>query len=215
MSKVSEIIISSGVSTGLLVALGFILKNWFLERLKGAIKQEYAKDLEDHKNNLRRETDLELTKLRGNVEVEVKKAELKFSLYSQKQFELYNDLWLRLCELRTSMNELWQEASNENLWDFQGKLLKAFDVLEQKAILIEEQHYDELHMILKSFANYHMGKKTLIDARREKEGMIDSHTIEQLINHNMELRGRLLSYLGQMKNCLRSQICGQPNMRGN
>ena len=197
-------------SAGILLAIGFLCRNWFIARITHSIKHEYDKDLELHKDSLRKETDLELTKLRGSVEVEVEKAKLKFSLYSQKQFELYNDLWLRLCELRTSMNELWQDASSKNLWDFQEKLLKARDVLEQKAILIEQQHYDELCYILSEFGGYEVGKQALINLRRDKEQgrRFDKYQIEELINHNMETRGQLLKYLDQMRDCLRSQISG-------
>ena len=217
MSKILEIIVSSGVSTGLLVVLGFILRNWFLERLKGSIKQEYAKDLEDHKDNLRKETDTELTRLSGNVSVEVEKAKLKMSFYSEKQFDLYNELWLSLCKLKNTMNELWAHVDVENLRVFQKQLLVTDDLLEQKSILIEPNHYDELRKILNQFGSYRLGKKTLIDLR-EEQGEIrnfDTEDIRSQIHENGQHRQELLDYLPQMRDCLRSQICGQANTRGN
>ncbi len=217
MSKILEIIVSSGVSTGLLVVLGFILRNWFLERLKGSIKQEYAKDLEDHKDNLRKETDTELTRLSGNVSVEVEKAKLKMSFYSEKQFDLYNELWLSLCKLKNTMNELWAHVDDENLRVFQKQLLVTDDLLEQKSILIEPDHYDKLRKILNQFGSYRLGKKTLIDLR-EEQGEIrnfDTEDIRSQIHENGQHRQELLDYLPQMRDCLRSQICGQANTRGN
>ncbi|MBE3144762.1 MAG: hypothetical protein IMZ61_12705, partial [Planctomycetes bacterium] len=165
---------------------------------------------EVHKEKLRKETDSELTKLRGSVEVEVEKVKLRFSLYSQKQFELYNDLWLKLCELRRAMDGLWREATTENLWNFQEKLLSARDVLEQRAILIEPHHYNELHHILNEFGYYQMGKLNLIEMRREKERgrIFEDELIGQLIIHNGQLKTKLQTYLDQMRDCLRSQISG-------
>ena len=91
-------------SVVLLSAITFICKKWFIARITESIKHEYAKELENHKNDLRRETDTELTRLNGNVAVEVEKARLKLSFYSEKQFDLYNELWVNLCEL--SIEEL-------------------------------------------------------------------------------------------------------------
>ncbi len=196
------------ISAGILTAIVFIFRNWFLARITKSVQHEYDKDLEKHKEILRKETDSQLMKLRGNVEIEVEKAKLRFNLYSQKQFELYNDLWLKLCELRTSMNDLWQEASREKLWDFQDKLLKAYDVLDQKAILIEQNHYEELRKILKEFVNYQMGKQTLIEMKRNKQNWFDDADIQGLIHSNMESRDKLLKNLEQMMVYLRNQISG-------
>ena len=197
-------------STVLLSAIAFMCKKWFIARITESIKHEYAKELESHRNNLRRETDTELTRLNGNVAVEVEKAKLKLSFYSEKQFELYNELWLNLCELRIAMNDLWNEVNSDNLWDFQEKLIKSYDMLEQKALLIEPRHYDELRGILNEFGNYQMGKDSLLKLRREqKRGReIPEEQVEQMVFHNMDSRGKLLNYLEQMRNCLRSQISG-------
>lgn len=205
-----EIGLTTISSTVLLSAIAFMCKNWFITRITESIKHKYAKELENHKNNLRRETDTELTRLNGNVAVEVEKAKIKLSFYSEKQFELYNELWLNLCELKRSMNELWNEVTRDNLWDFQEKLIKTYNVLEQKALLIEPLHYDELRGILNEFGNYQMGKETLLKLRREQESgrEFSEEQIEEMVIHNVNSRGKLLNYLEQMIDCLRSQISG-------
>lgn len=195
-------------STGILLAVGFLLRNWFITRITKSVQHEYNKDLEKHKDQLRKETDSELTKLRGGIEIEVEKAKLKFNLYSQKQFELYNDLWLKLYDLKISMNNLWQKASKENLWEFQDKLFNAYEILDQKAILIEQDHYEKLKELLNEFANYHMGKNTLIEIRRQKPDWVEDGHIERLIFHNMGIRDKLLESIEQMRNYLRNQISG-------
>src|SRR5215510_13537465 len=34
--------------------------------------------------------------------------------YSETQFQLYNDLWSSLCDLRIAGDQLWEEASSQN-----------------------------------------------------------------------------------------------------
>jgi len=206
---ITTIATSTGIS--IVAVLIFVSRNWFLERLKGSIKHEYAKGLEDHKNDLRKETEVELVRLSGNVSVGVEKAKLKMRFYSEKQFDLYNELWLSLCNLKNTMNKLWAHVDEENLRKFQGQLLETDDLLEKRAILIEPRHYQELRSILSEFMNFQLGKKTLLELQLEQGGLRDFNTEEarQLINRNRQHREALLNYLPQMRDCLRSQICGQ------
>jgi len=209
LKQIIPIVSSTGISV--VAVLIFVSRNWFLIRLKNSIKHEYTKNIEDHKNNLRKETDAELSRLNGKVSIEVEKAKLKMSFYSEKQFNLYNELWENLCELKVAMNELWAVINQENLIKFQEQLLKTDDLLEKRAILIEPHHYQKLRNILSEFGNYQLGKKSLYDLREEQGEIRNFNTLEiqTLIERNSLHRNALLNYLPKMLYCLRKQICGQ------
>jgi len=197
-------------SVSLLTILGFTVKKWFIVRITESVKHEYGRELEKYKDTLRKETDTELTKLNGKVEIEVEKAKLKHSFYSEKQFELYNELWLNLCQLKSAMDKLWDDGNSTNLWDFQEKLIAARDMLIQKAILIEPSHYNELREVINEFINYQNGEDSLIKiGQAQEKGKIfpDGH-IERLITHHIDSRTKLILYIEKMRNCLQNQICG-------
>lgn len=197
-------------SAALLAAIGFIFRNWFVARITESIKHEYSKELESHKDNLRKHTDSELTKLHGEVNVEVEKAKLKFSFYSECQFKTYNELWLNLCELKSSMFELWTSASQDNLLNFRDKLVKASDVIERNSLLIEPDHYSQFQRILNEFDQFQLGKQTLMELRQEDiSGSFVNHDIRDWINHNLQTKTNLLNCIREMRDCLRNQICGQ------
>jgi hypothetical protein len=193
-------------STGILLAIGYLLRNWFITRVTKSIQHEYDKDLENHKEQLRKKTESELTKLNGRVEVEVEKAKLKFNLYSQKQFDLYNDLWIKLDELKKAMFYLKIQKNEEALLDFRNKLMKARDVLDQQGILIEPDHYEELHQIFNKLVDYETGQEILMQGHTKN---IDDKHVTELIQNIMQNEAELEDKINRMKNYLRNQISGR------
>jgi hypothetical protein len=193
-------------SAALLSGIVFLLRKWIIDRLTQSIKHEYDKDLENHKEQLRKETESELTKLNGKVEVEVEKAKLKFNLYSQKQFELYNDLWIKLCELEKAKFYLKIQKNEETLLDFRDKLMKARDVLDQRGILIEPDHYEELHQIFNKLVDYETGQEILMQGHTKD---IDDKHVTELIQKIMRNEAELEDKINRMKNYLRNQISGR------
>jgi hypothetical protein len=175
-----------------------------------SIKHEYDRDLQTHKDSLRKQTETQLMKLNGEIGLEIEKAKLKMSFYSEEQFKLYNELWVSLCQLKNKMEELWASANYENLMEFTQQLIDTSDKLEQKALLVEPAHYEKLRRILGQFGNYKLGKKTLIELRQEQNETrnVGPREIRRLINRNRQLRDELLEYLPQMRDSLRQQISG-------
>jgi len=108
------------------------------------------------------------------------------------------------------MNRLWDSIHEDDLWEFQRQLLKVDDMLERNGLLIEQQHYDELRMIINDFGNYRLGKETLREMRQE-QGVSETFgdtQVQILVNNNRQLRQKLVEYLPHMKMCLRNQING-------
>ncbi|WP_396193161.1 hypothetical protein [Flavobacterium sp.] len=86
--------------------------------------------------------------------------------YTDKQFELYSNLWSSLNDLKILGDDLWLEAEPRLLIKF-SKQLKATKLeVEKASLFIEDDHYKQLTEILKSFAEYEIGKSRLIDIRQ-------------------------------------------------
>lgn len=206
-----DILISSVGSAALLGAVTWLSKNWIKARLENAIKHEYSIKLESHKNELREETDKELIDLKNQTKVEFEKFRVRIGPYSEKQFERYNELWVKMVELKSGMNDLWDHAGEKTLKKFSEDLRELVETLEKSALLVEPVHYEELMDSMNVFARYQFGKQTLIDLRRISgdryvEGVTER--ISQLINENEGSRRRLLSALDSLMDTMRKQING-------
>jgi len=208
-----EILGVTGSSAVLILILVFLTRNWFLARIKNSIKYEYESDLRKLDNSLREKTESELAKMKSKLSLELEIAKIKMGPYSEKQFDTYNELWRSLCDLKYSMLQLWQDVLEEDFNDFSKKLDITTINLEKSALLIEDHHYKELMSILNEFASYQMGKRSILEWRRfqDKNYQVDQDALRKMINDNRKTKKRLLEYLPQMMNCLRSQISGKNN----
>lgn len=207
---VLQVLTPTFIVSALIAILVFLSRNLILARLKGSIKNDYAKQLTNYENNLELRTEIELAKLNSRLSLELELAKMKLKPYSEQQFILYNELWQSLCDLKFSMELLWARASEDYLMEFADRLATTSDKLEKSALLIEPQHYQELNEILNSFGEYHLGKQALknIWQNRPTTNPINDAEIRHLIEINGDMRNRLRTYLPEIKECLRKQICG-------
>lgn len=206
-----DIVISSASSAALLGAVAWLSKNWIKARLENAIKHEYSVKLESYKNELREKTDKELIDLKNQAKIEFENFRVRVGPYSEKQFERYNELWVKMVELKSGMNELWDHAGENALKKFSRDLRELVGTLEKSALLVEPEHYEELMDSMNVFARYQFGKQTLIDLRRISgdryvEGVTEK--ISQLINDNEGSRLRLIKALDRLMDTMRKQING-------
>jgi hypothetical protein len=208
---ITEALGAAGIGGIMIVVLVFLSRHWYVERLKNSIKHEYDVILTDYGNELRKKTDTELAKVNATLSMEIELTKLRMGPYSEKQFDLYNDLWRCLCDLKHAMELLWDHASGKNVTDFASRLADASHKLEQSSLLVEPGHYRELNDLLNQFGNYQLGKEKLIELRGDRTGRnpIDETSIQRLIDQNGENRQNLLAYLPQMMQCMRSQISGE------
>ncbi|HKI62015.1 MAG TPA: hypothetical protein VKA31_06955 [Mariprofundaceae bacterium] len=203
--------ISSLGSAVLLAAVAWLARHLIKERLANAIKHEYSLKLESHKDELKKKTDKELLELKNQATLEFEKYKVRIGPYSEKQFERYNELWVKMVELKRGMNELWDHAEESALEKFSSDLRYLINTLEKSALLVEPGHYEELVDSMNVFARYEIGKKTLISLRKTTgdkyiEGVTEN--ISQLINENEENRLRLLAALESLMDSMRKQING-------
>lgn len=212
MSEFILRVLSTSAATAILLSIAvFVFKTVISEKIKRAVKHEYDAKIKKLDDDLRRKTEIELSKLNNRLSMELELAKIKFGPYSESQFGIYNELWKSLCNLKYSMLELWDEASKSNLNSFSKQLFDTNMKLENSALVIEENHYIELMKILNEFANYELGKKILIEYRKQRVPSPERHQIQKMINENSRIKNSLLEILQIIRSSLRRQISGQNN----
>ena len=205
-----QILTPTFIVSCLFAILVFSGRNWILVRLKNAVKYDYDIKLKQFESDLNMRTQIEMAKLNNRLTMELEIAKTKIGPYSEKQFDLYNELWTSLCDLKYAMLQLWDRASKDKFDEFSKKLEETTIRLEKSALVVEDRHYVELITILNEFAKYEMGKRTLIDYRNQHPlAPYDPQLTAQMISDNQTTKNRLLQYLPEMMNCLRNQISGK------
>ncbi len=198
-------------TTALGAVVIFLARNLILERLKNSVKHEYDKRLKEFELNLNRSLQREMAEFNSQLALKTDSIKSKTNLYSTKQIDIYIALWESLHDLKYSMLKLWVQAAKKEFDDFAKKLEKTTMLVERSALVIEEHHYIELIEILNDFSRFEDGKRTLIDYRESNRLMpYNDHAVRRLIDENRETKNQLLSYLPQMRDCLRKQINGKP-----
>lgn len=128
--------------------------------------------------------------------------------YSDKQFELYTNLWNSLHDLKISADNLWDSASTKNLREFVKQLKKTKGEIEKASLFVEDEHYSELSETIKFFSEFQIGKERLIDLRQNSN--LEGHLIEQqMIAGNQRVKNRYDELILLIKADLRKQLKGK------
>ena len=183
---VLEVVGTVALSTGL---VGLLMKHLLAVqqmRLIEAVKAANQQDLEQIKN------DLQLVRRRTDR-------------FEDDQFKLYNELWASLYALEKAADALWREASLENFLAFGLKLNAAADMIGERKLLLEEADAQRLSQLMDALQGYHIGKKTLLELRREGE-YIAPHEISQAIENNRDWRDQYKQVLERVQARFRERI---------
>ncbi len=183
------------------------LSKWFGDFL--------SKRLLDNYNN-KHTTELEGIKIKYQGELEktktdLEKAKSQFIRYSEKQFDLYNDLWKVLLYTKHQADELWESAIPEKIPAFGEQIKLTRDAIDDNLLLIEEEHYDKLINLITQFDQFQFGKIKLIELRsRPIEGRenITTEQAKRTINQNKKTKENFDSILMEIGQSFRNQIKG-------
>jgi len=162
------------------------------------IKQTYQKDFE-------------LFKQKNDVFFDqIKKYNERFN---SKQFELYNELWSSLIDLKISADDLWESATTLKLKDFSQKVYNAKVSIAKSALLIEDHHYKQLQKLIQQFENFKFGKQQLLSMRNKSRQDIensiqDSSEISEIIEHNRNFKNDYDNLISLLKVDFIRQIRG-------
>lgn len=218
----NEIFGLSGVILGSLgggVAIIFGFSSWLGKVWAGRILQTekavLQNDAESFKKDLQKEIEFEKSKLQQDLEkakaeyqLETEKNKAKFLRYSETQFKLYNDLWMSLCDLESTSEELWDTATSQLVLKLKTDLSKAKKAVKHGFLLIEKNHYNQLLAIIERFENFQFGKSRLIRLRKEdlNNQNISEHQIRDTIKINRETREDYSTLLESVGTALKNQI---------
>ena len=116
------------------------LAKWFGGFLSNRLLDTYNNRHEKELENLKNEYANELEKTKSEIE----KAKLQFARYSEKQFELYNDLWRILLLTKQQADMLWLQEEPSQVPAFSEQIRLTRDAIYNNLLLIEEEHYEKL-----------------------------------------------------------------------
>lgn len=200
------IVVSVGGTSAIVIALA----KWFGDRLANKLlekdKAKYKEELEGLKTKYQTELETKKTQL--------EKSKTIFLRYSEHQFNLYNDLWKSLCDLKHIGEELWERAEIQKVKDFSKQLKTTKLTVEKSALLIEDNHYKDLIKILDNFGKFEFGKMTLISLRNrqahelENNGVNDGE-IRRVIDRNRQTKQEFVSLVDNLSNEFKRQIKGK------
>lgn len=132
--------------------------------------------------------------------------------YSGQQFQLYNDLWKSLCDLKSNADDLWSLANEENLRNFSQQLKTTIEKVEKSFLFIESSHYTSLLELLNEFKNYQDGKTMLVELYMNPRGtqrLSSEDEINRLIDRNRNNRERYNHLVQDIGNNLKNQLRGE------
>ncbi len=155
---------------------------------------------------------IEREKLILNKELEEHKSQLdilkrQILLFNETQFKLYNSLWKTLYDLKQVADELWAAANIKNLNKFIHQLRTTQQKIYQNILIIEDTHYNELINLTTTFWNFQVGKRTLIELRKDSRE-INSHEIEATIQNNKHIKENYNNLIFEISQAFKNQIKG-------
>jgi hypothetical protein len=155
-----------------------------------SLKSKYVKELEKTKN-------------------ELEKAKLQFVRYSERQFELYNDLWRVLLLTKQQADLLWQQEEPSQVPSFSEQIRLTRNAINNNLLLIEEEHYDKLILLIEQFEQFQFGKSKLIDIRtNSQESSITKSEAQNTIRKNKKTKETYDKLILDIGRSFRNQIKG-------
>lgn len=196
-------LISMGGATVIIVGLSKWFGDFLSKKLLDNYNNKHSKELEGIKGKYSKE--LEETKSA------LEKAKSQFLRYSEKQFDLYNDLWRVLLYTKLQADELWENAIPEKIPSFSEQIKLTKTAINDNLLLIEEEHYDKLMELIKQFEQFQFGKIKLVDIRRKPGENTESISIvdtRQTIDLNKKTKDNYDKLIMEIGKTFRNQIKG-------
>ena len=203
---VTAFIVSIGGSSVVIIALSKWFWNFLSTRLLDAYNNKHEKELEVIKTKYASELE--------NTKNELEKAKSQFLRYSEKQFELYNDLWKVLLYTKRQADLLWQKADPNQIPSFSEQIRLTRNAISDNLLLIEEEHYEKLIQLIEQFEQFQFGKLKLIDIRIQIEGgeqvqqIISKADAQNTINKNRRTKEKYDKLIMDIGKSFREQIKG-------
>ncbi len=204
LNFIGALVISIGGTTVIILALA----KWFGDFLSRRLFDNYKNK---HERELIELTSMYSSKLE-ETKNELEKAKASFLRYSEKQFDLYNDLWKILLHTKKQADLLWEKATPNQIPSFSEQINLTRDAVSDNMLFLEEEHFNDLDNIIKEFENFVFGKYKLINLRdtkrRKIEDMIDVGDVKQAISINQSTKNKYDALIIKIGKSFRNQIKG-------
>ena len=202
---VTAFVVSIGGASVVILALAKWFGDFLSHRLLDSYNNKHEKELEELKGKYAGE--LEETKN------ELEKAKLQFVRYSEKQFELYNDLWKVLLYTKQQADMLWQRADPSQIPAFSEQIRLTRRAIDDNLLLIEDEHYNKLTQLIGQFEQFQFGKQKLIDIRTQMESgddvqLITKDEAQNTIRKNKKTKDKYDELIMDIGKSFRNQIKG-------
>ena len=196
---------SAGGASVIVIALAKWFGGFLSQRLLDSYNNKHEAELEELKSKYARE--LESTKS------DLEKTKLQFVRYSEKQFELYNDLWKTLQITKQQADMLWIKADPMQIPSFSEQIRLTRKAIDDNLLLIEEDHYNKLILLIGQFEQFQFGKLRLVDirAQQDEDGFIQTiskEDAEATINNNKTTKDKYDALIMEIGKSFRDQIKG-------
>lgn len=128
--------------------------------------------------------------------------------YATAEFRSYWDMWRILQLLRLAGNDLWKQATHENVLTFSSQLRATLEKVEESAIFFDEIDYEKLKNILKIFGEFRLGKIRLLEIRSEGDlRFVVPDIAEEQIDRNRRYKHEYEELLNEIRISFRERIC--------
>lgn len=197
------ILTSVGGATVVIIGLSKWFGDFLSKRLLDNFNNKHEAELEGIKSNYQNE----LEKTKNDLE----KAKSQFLRYSEKQFDLYNDLWRVLLYTKYQADDLWESAIPEKIPSFSEQIKLTRNAIDVNLLLIEEEHYEKLIELIKQFEQFQFGKVKLIDIRNLPNSprlSISETEAKQTIQQNKKTKEKYDQLILEIGRTFRKQIKG-------
>lgn len=197
-------IVSIGGASVVVVALAKWFGDFMSHRLLDAYNNRHEHELEALKNKYANELE--------NTKAELEKTKLLFARYSEKQFDLYNDLWKVLLYTKQQADMLWEKADPSQIPAFSEQIRLTRNAINDNLLLIEDEHYKKLINLIGQFEQFQFGKQRLIDIRAQADydlaSQITKREARETINQNKKTKEKYDTLIMDIGQSFRNQIKG-------
>ncbi|WP_294892783.1 MULTISPECIES: hypothetical protein [unclassified Sulfuricurvum] len=215
--NIDEIFKISGAilaSVGGAAAIFFGLSSWlgkvWAERILGKEKAILATQLESYKHEhakVLEEEKYKYSMILKDYEVQIESLKNILLRYSERQFDIYGELWVSLCNLKKAMDELWVEVSTKKVREFSSQLNEAKFYLEKSSLFVDDEHLNKIHQALYQLDEFAHGKGELMQfigqrdtsTNNERRNIIDNN------RHRKEIYDQMLK---ELRAYFKSKISG-------
>lgn len=205
LELIGALLVSVGGASVVIVGLSKWFGEFMSQRLLDWYNNKHESELEGIKTKYQKE--LESTK------TDLDKAKSLYLRYTEKQFELYNDLWKVLLYTKQQADTLWEKASPEKIPSFIEQIQLTKNAVNDNMLLIEEEHYTKLDNLIGQFEKFRLGKERLIDLRNKTIEEITRQGVTQVdaqttIDNNREWKRKYDALIFEIGKSFRTQIKG-------